>query len=104
MKKLHWTSNDLALLPDDGSRYEIIGGELYVSKQPHLHHQIVCGKVVTILQQWCDQAQTGIPIFEPRIIFTDDNDMVPDVVWISYDRLTTALKKDGKLQSCPNLS
>lgn len=34
MKTLHWTSRDLELLPDDGSRYEIIDGELYVTKQP----------------------------------------------------------------------
>ncbi len=28
-----FTSADLALMPDDGKRYEIIGGELYVSRQ-----------------------------------------------------------------------
>lgn len=80
MKTLHWTSNDLALLPDDGSRYEIVDGELYVSKQPHLYHQIVCGQVITLLQQWSDQAQTGMPIFTPGVVFTNDNDVVPDVV------------------------
>jgi hypothetical protein len=32
-------SADLELLPDiDGVRYEIIDGELYVSKQPDWHH------------------------------------------------------------------
>jgi hypothetical protein len=35
MTSLSWTSKDLELLPDDGKRYEIIDGELYVSKQPH---------------------------------------------------------------------
>jgi len=30
MKTLNWTSRDLELLPDDGNRYEIIDGELYV--------------------------------------------------------------------------
>jgi len=34
MKTLHWTSRDLELLPEDGSRYEIVDGELYVAKQP----------------------------------------------------------------------
>ncbi len=32
---LRWTSADLETLPDDGKRYEIIAGELYVSTQPH---------------------------------------------------------------------
>ena len=31
---LRWTSAALALLPDDGKRYEIIDGELYVSRPP----------------------------------------------------------------------
>lgn len=103
MRTLHWTSQDLELLPDDGSRYEIVDGELYVSKQPHLHHQIVCGKVFKLLESWSDRTQVGMPIFTPGVIFTDDNDVVPDVVWISYKRLATALQADGKLHTSPEL-
>ena len=44
METLHWTSQDLELLPEDGKRYEIVDGELYVSKQPHWEHQFVSGK------------------------------------------------------------
>ena len=40
-----WTSADLEVLPDDGKRYEIIDGELYMSRQPHWHHQRACGKI-----------------------------------------------------------
>jgi Uma2 family endonuclease len=39
----------------------------------------------------------------PGIIFTDDTNVVPDVVWISRERLKTALWEDGKLHSCPEL-
>ncbi len=38
MKTLRWTSQDLELLPDNGKRYEIIEGELYISQQPHWYH------------------------------------------------------------------
>jgi len=103
MKTLRWNSQDLELLPDDGNLYEIVDGELYVSKQPHLHHQIVCTKVAALLQQWSDQTQLGIPIFEPGVIFTNDNDVVPDVVWISYERYANAFQEDGKLHSSPEL-
>lgn len=103
MKTLRWTSRDLELLPEDGKRYEIIDGELYVSKQPHLQHQIVCGKVFKLLENWSDQAQTGLPIFAPGLIFTDDEDVVPDVAWISNERLATAFQADGKLHSSPEL-
>ena len=41
MDTISWTVEDVELLPDDGSRYEIIDGELYVSKQPGMQHQLV---------------------------------------------------------------
>jgi Uma2 family endonuclease len=102
MKALHWTSSDLELLPED-KRYEIVDGELYVSKQPHLHHQIVIGKVLALLDRWSEQTQTGIPIVNPGVIFADDDDVVPDVVWISYKRYATSFQPDGKLHSSPEL-
>ena len=104
MDTLRWTVDDLELLPDDGSKYEIIDGELYVAKQPHMHHQIVCGQVFALLDQWSNQTQNGIAIFEPGIIFTNDNAVVPDVVWISHERYAIALQADGKFHSSPELA
>jgi len=103
MKTLRWTLHDLELLPDDDKRYEIIDGELYVAKQPDWEHQFVCGRIYMLLQMWSDQTQLGMANIVPGIIFTDDNNVVPDVVWISRERLATALQKDRKLHSSPEL-
>src|SRR5712691_3471187 len=46
-----FTSADLEAFPDDGKRYEIIDGELYVSKQPHAYHQLVCFNVASKLKE-----------------------------------------------------
>ena len=93
METLRWTIDDIELLPDDGSRYEVIDGELYVSKQPDMQHQILCN----------NQTQLGLTIATPGIIFTNDNVVVPDVVWISNERYMMALHPDGKFHSCPEL-
>ena len=90
-----FTSADLKLLPDDGKRYEIIDGELYASRQPHVHHQRVCFRIASKLQQWSEQAQ-GEALIAPGVIFADDDDVAPDVVWLSSARLATALGRDGK--------
>ena len=37
------------------------------------------------------------------MIFAEDDDVVPDVVWSSHDRLATALGADGKLHAAPEL-
>lgn len=103
MKSLRWTSRDLELMPDDGKRYEIIEGELYVSKQPHWQHQFVCGQIFFLLQLWSNQSQKGIANLAPGLIFADDDDVVPDVIWVSNERLRTALWEDGKLHTSPEL-
>jgi len=43
-ERLRWTTEDLELLPDNGNRYEIIDGELFVTRAPHWMHQKVCGR------------------------------------------------------------
>jgi hypothetical protein len=50
--RTRWTTSDIALLPDNGTRYEIIDGELYVSRQPHWHHQRTCGNLCAELRAW----------------------------------------------------
>ncbi len=100
----HWTSRDLDRFPDNGNRYEIIGGELFVSKQPHYHHQYTCGRVFKFLDNWSDQSGTGQPVPAPGLIFADDDDVAPDVIWISFERRAASLNKDGKLHLSPEIS
>ena len=98
-----WTLADLAAFPDDGKRYEIIDGELFVSTQPHFYHQHVCGNLYALLRKWSDQTQLGRPIIAPGLILGDDGDVVPDVAWLSKERLAIALGDDGKMHSAPDL-
>jgi len=98
-----WTSADLEILPDDGKRYEIIDGELYISDQPHWHHQRACVKVCTALEAWSMQTGAGEVNVAPGVIFADDDDVAPDVVWISHTRRAAALGPDGHLHDAPEL-
>lgn len=106
MKTLHWTSQDLQILPDgyDSKRYEIIDGELYMSKQPHRHHQLVCGRVWELLQQWSRPTKAGEAVIAPGVIFAEDNDVAPDVTWMSQERLATTSLEDGKYHTAPELA
>ncbi len=82
MASLLWTSRDIELLPDNDKRYEVIDGELYVSKHPHWHHQFVCSQLCGALQAWNRQTKVGVANVAPGLIFDDYNDVVPDVVWV----------------------
>jgi len=103
MAAMRWTSHDLDLLPDDGKRYEIVDGELYMSRQPHWHHQFVANQVWELLQQWSRKTKAGMANSAPGVIFAEDDDVAPDVVWISRARLAKAIQPDGKLHAAPEL-
>ncbi|MGH3544782.1 MAG: Uma2 family endonuclease, partial [Mycobacteriales bacterium] len=48
-----WTIDDLAALPDDGQRYEIIDGVLFVSPAPIPLHQRAIRKLLIVLESAC---------------------------------------------------
>ncbi|MEI6777720.1 MAG: Uma2 family endonuclease [Chloroflexales bacterium] len=100
-----WIAADLASFPEgDGKRYEIIDGALYVSKQPHWHHQFAAGQITRFLQEWSEISGNGVAVAAPGLIFADDDDVVPDVVWISSERLDSADVGDGKFHMAPELA
>lgn len=100
---LRWNSRDLESLPEDGKRYEIVDGALYVSKQPHYYHQGVCVKVSSFLETWSGKTELGEINYAPGLIFAEDDDVAPDIVWSSFSRLKTVLEADGKLHAAPEL-
>lgn len=105
-RSLRWTTADLEALPErlDGTRYEIIDGELYVSRAPDWNHQLVCTNVLWPLRRWNDQTGLGEANLTPGVIFADDDNVIPDVVWISKERLAVALWDDRRhLHAAPEL-
>lgn len=89
--------------PWDDTRYEIIDGELLVSSQPSLEHQYVSGTVAVDLSIWNKESGRGIVLPAPGLIFADDDNAAPDVVWLSWERLRAVREADGKLHGPPEL-
>jgi Uma2 family endonuclease len=102
-RSLRWTSADLEVMPDDGKRYEIIDGELYVSKQPDWYHQATCGRFFAALDRWNSRAGSGSVSLAPGVLFAEDDDVAPDVVWASAERVRQGLDARGHLHLAPEL-
>lgn len=102
---LRWTIRDLDAMPDDGGwkRYEIIDGELFVTLPPHIWHQSASGKIQIELELWSRQTQLGQPIQTPGLIFSPNDAVIPDLVWISKDRLAVGLDDAGHLIVAPEI-
>jgi len=101
--QLKWTSADLELFPDDGKRYEIIDGELFVTRAPHWRHQKVCGRLFAVLDIWSISSGLGYAVIGAGVIFGDNDDVIPDVVWVSKDRYNSLIDQAGHLLGAPEL-
>ncbi|WP_088240804.1 Uma2 family endonuclease [Calothrix rhizosoleniae] len=102
-ERVRWTTADIELLPDNGNRYEIIDGELFVTRTPHLGHQKTIGNAYVELRAWSVLSGLGEAILNPGIIFTDADNVIPDVVWVSKERLPMLLDEAGHLTGAPEL-
>jgi Uma2 family endonuclease len=71
-EQVRWTIADLEGFPDNGNRYEIIDGELFVTRAPHLDHQDVAGLLYAELLHWSIQSRLGKPYMAPGIIFGEN--------------------------------
>ena len=99
-----WTRQDLEVLPEnDWVRHEIIEGELFVTRSPHRRHQQVCVKIARQLDAWSENSGLGETIITPGIIFSDIGNVIPDVVWVSKERLATIEDEAGHLVGAPEL-
>jgi Uma2 family endonuclease len=98
-----WTRADLELLPDTGAHDEIVDGELFVSKLPHWQHQRTCGNFFQVVDKWSEQTGAGEVSFNPGVLFTNADDVVPDVARSSNERLAVLLDEAGHLTGAPAL-
>jgi Uma2 family endonuclease len=89
---------------DDGwNRYEIIDGELFITPALHICHQGASGNIYVQLEVWSRQTQVGEPFPAPGVIFTPTDAVIPDVVWISRERLANGIDEAGHLIVAPEL-
>jgi Uma2 family endonuclease len=101
---IRWTVRDLEVLPQsEGTRYELIDGELFVTRSPHRKHQQVSGKIYSALDAWSEASGIGEAIPSPGIIPSDADTVIPDVVWVSQERLALIEDEAGHLTGFPEL-
>jgi Uma2 family endonuclease len=101
---VRWTIQDVEALPDnEWIRYEIIDGELFVTRSPHHKHQQVTGRIFAVLDSWSIETGLGEPSIMPGLIFSDSDNVAPDVVWVSYERLVQIQDEAGHFRGAPEL-
>lgn len=81
------TYADLASLPEDGKRYELLEGVLCMSPAPGIRHQTVSMHLSTWLYR-AQEAGFGRALAAPTdVVLAEDTVVQPDLIFIHRDRL-----------------
>lgn len=87
-----WTFEDVASLPDDEMRYEILAGVLYMAPPPVDVHQYANNRIQTFLTIHVEFVERGRVVGPPYEVRLSDADVLqPDVTVVlkeHFDRLT----------------
>lgn len=101
--KVRFTYDLLQAAPDDGKRYEIIDGELYVTPAPNRRHQRLSKWIQHFLFQHVELERRLGEIYSAPfdVIMADDQVVQPDLVYVKKQR--ASLFSDRGLEGAPDL-
>lgn len=88
-KQGEWTYEDYLRLPDDGRRYEIIFGVLYVNAAPNIDHQYAVSQISYALTAHVRQNQLGFVFTSPIEVHLKSlaRPVEPDILFITPSKL-----------------
>lgn len=97
-----WTYEDYAALPDNGKRYEIVDGILYMAPSPGRWHQEIVGEIFSYLRTHVKLTGLGLVYMAPfDVVLAYNQTVQPDVSVILNDhreRIT-----DNRIVGAPDL-
>ena len=85
-----WTYDDYARLPDNGKRYEVIRGVLYMSAAPRPLHQRVIFRLSYFLEAFLEERSIGIAFSAPIDVLLPEklgDPVQPDILFVRSDRI-----------------
>lgn len=78
----------------DGNRYELIEGELYLSRSPGIPHQLLLQNLQISLSEYLKKFPVGILVPGAGAIFSDYDAVIPDLAFVRHERWDKVLTGD----------
>jgi|ADGO01.1.fsa_nt_gi Uncharacterized protein conserved in cyanobacteria len=98
-----WAVEHWERLPQDGNRYEIIDGTLYMTTSPSAFHQWIVGRCIRFLGIAAEERQLGVWYTAPIGVILSTRDAVqPDFLFIRAER-AAELVRDRRVRGAPDL-
>jgi Uma2 family endonuclease len=88
------TVADLDALPDDGNRYELIEGELFVSRAPGIPHQRVLQNLQVALAHYLAKNPIGILVPGAGAVLSEYDAVIPDLALVLSEHWEKVVSED----------
>jgi Uma2 family endonuclease len=76
----HWTLDELHRLPDDGNKYELVRGELFVTPTPSDDHETIIARLARRLNPFVEAQRLGF-VYRPRsVVRAEGSEVEPDLM------------------------
>ncbi|MCS7222343.1 MAG: Uma2 family endonuclease [Anaerolineae bacterium] len=84
-----WTYEDYLRLPDDGNRYEIIEGALYMVNAPGFDHQYTVMQLLRQISNFVIEKGLGVVLTAPFEVHLSERSrqVQPDILFIAAERM-----------------
>lgn len=105
---IRYTVDELEFMPEDTNRYELIEGELFVSRAPHLDHQRTVTNFIIAFGEYLKKNPVGEIFTTPGVIFSPKDAVIPDLVFATHDTIEKGVigegeQFEGKFKTAPEL-
>ena len=99
-RNVQFLATDIWDTPEDGKRYEVIDGELYVTPPPVVVHQRTGGTLYHRIRSYLDLHPLGEIFVAPIGVILDTGGVQPDLVYVANEHraIIAALVKSTLLE------
>lgn len=75
-----WTLEELHRLPDDGNKYELVRGELFVTPPPGDEHETIAAKLNAVVAPYVGEHGLGL-VYRPKAVMRyEGSEVEPDLM------------------------
>src|SRR5688572_20517627 len=75
-----WTLAELHRLPDDGNKYELVRGELFVTPPPTNEHETILALLTRILDRYVEANALGLVYRAKAVVRFEGSEVEPDLM------------------------
>jgi Uma2 family endonuclease len=83
-----WTLEEVHSLPDDGNKYELVRGDLFVTPPPNEDHETILSRLTRVLDPYVAAQRLGM-VYHPRAVMRFEGSEVEPDLMVRQARIVT---------------